>query len=277
MNPVSAWARSARRFLRPVLVAGERLLNTKVVQSGSPSRVSLFLPIGYRYRVSPRYYEDIHGAPDSDGLCQPDVYAVAGGLADALHARTVVDLGCGKGGKLSSLAERFAIVGVDVGQNIEFCRATYEHGLWLEADLDSTTPLPLESHVLKDAIVVHSDVIEHLVHPEQLLIRLGKMLEVATAAVISTPDRIRTHGVKHLGPPTNRSHVREWEEGEFGLLLESCGLIIAHLGYTRATMSDSQGRTILAVCTGARLTPGQVRLAATYSRNIASAALEVSR
>ena len=65
--------------------------------------------------------------------------------------------------------------------------------------------------------------------------------------MISTPDRVRTHGPSHHGPPPNPAHTREWALDEFRRLLEREGFAIASLTHTRSNDRDNQPATILAV------------------------------
>lgn len=204
------------------------------------------LPAGYRARPQPEYYVD---SAEGDGgvTWQPDVYPLAADLARSLGCNTIVDIGCGHARKLSQLHPEFELIGVDYGPNIAHCRQQYRFGTWLEADLENDTLLPIPDRVLSRSVVVCSDVIEHLVDPRPLLDTLRTLLQQAPAVVISTPDRVRTHGPAQMGPPPNPAHTREWELGEFQRLLQREGFHIAAATHTRSNDRDHQPATIVAV------------------------------
>ncbi len=258
---------AGRRVLKRVDVA----LHARAVDFGSPPEVGLFLPDGYRYWTTPQYYNA--NPPRAEVISQPDVYRVAEALAHLLGAETVVDLGCGKGGKLAALSGIRNVIGVDYGSNLEACRSEYPHAIWLEANLESEDALEIPVNSLRGAVIVSSDVVEHLQHPVRLLKRIHSMLETASIAVLSTPDRLLTRGPDHLGPPQNRSHVREWEAGEFERLLVSLGFRIVHTGHTRTNTLDTVGRTTIAVCAGSQLAAEQSAMASETVRSITRFAL----
>lgn len=206
---------------------------------------------GYRHRLDPAYTEDTE---DSRVVWQPDVYAVASVLADRYGARTIIDIGCGGAKKLGLLAGRFSVVGIDYGGNIEYCRATYPFGRWLTVDFDGEeAPALAEAlrslgpETLADAVVVCSDVIEHLVRPDGLLKVLADIAPAVRACLVSTPERERTHHPGHAGPPPNPCHVREWTLAEFRALLDRFGLPVMHAGLTASHNRGRPKSTILAV------------------------------
>lgn len=264
------------RWLRSSGARGwDRAFNTRVVPPMADGAASYFLPAGYRYRVSPRYYSA--NAPDACVVSQPDVYGVVGGIADTLHSRRVLDLGCGKAGKLAPLTGRYEIVGWDFGRNLAYCRSEHPWGTWLEADFDSDDAVDMDCELLRQSVVVSSDVIEHLRHPANLLSIIRRMLATADAAVLSTPDRVRTWGAAHRGPPPNYCHLREWALDEFRELLGWYGLTVAYCGYTRANTLDVEGRSIIAVCTGTAITANQGRLAESVAACVSHDSLSVAR
>lgn len=201
-----------------------------------------FIKEGYRHRPDPEYaLEDDHGV-----VWQPDVYPLAARLADLLGASCLVDVGCGNGAKLAALHPQFQLVGVDLpGPNLEQCRARYPFAEWLEHDFDTAAALPVAPVVLRRAVVVCSDVIEHLRRPEILLRQLRLTLDMAHAVVLSTPERDLTWGTEHTGPPPNPCHVREWASAELDALLADIGFAHRLMGLTRSNDSHDQAKTIL--------------------------------
>lgn len=200
---------------------------------------------GYTSRTTPAYFTDVPSAV----IWQPDVYSAATTVARALGATKIVDVGCGSGQKLVALSPEFELVGIDFGPNIEWCRANWESGTWIEHDLDSSETLPEEVDVTK-AVVVCADVVEHVVRPAILMRKLGAAMERgAVAVVISTPERDLTYGVREPGPPLNPAHLREWTIREFAAFARRCGFSEGSVGLTRSNNFDHEWHTILAVYT----------------------------
>jgi SAM-dependent methyltransferase len=194
------------------------------------------LPDGYERR-EPHPFDDW---TDHGGITwQPDVYPTAARMARRLGLSRIVDVGCGSGHKLVELAGDFDVIGVDCPATIERCRAEHRTGTWVAHDLDADPALPV---LPPDALVVCSDVIEHLWHPERLL---GALLAGGWPVVLSTPDRARTHGYGTLGPPPNPSHAQEWTRSEFRAWLADLGATVTWAGWTRSNDASGSLDTIL--------------------------------
>jgi len=202
------------------------------------------LPARYAARAKPNYYVD---AADDGVTWQPDVYPAAAEIARSLNCDTLIDIGCGHARKLSALHPEFKLIGVDYGANIEHCRARFPFGTWLEADFENIEYLPLPARVLKKSVVICSDVIEHLVDPRSLMDALRQLLQDAPAVVLSTPDRERTWGSTHNGPPPNPAHTREWSLAELRTLFEREGFTLAAATHTRSNDSKPDLATIMLV------------------------------
>lgn len=199
---------------------------------------------GYEIRPVPVYYADT----PTNVTWQPDVYPEAARLARELGARTVVDLGSGNGDKLARLHPEFEIVGVDIGSNLEHVRRAHPQGTWVEHDFEEPGALPLDAELLDGCVIVCADVIEHLMRPEHLLAKLRDALAAgASAVLLSTPERTRTWGDEHAGPPPNTCHVREWTLEELGALLEREGFAWGDLELTRSNDAESRLATSLAL------------------------------
>lgn len=203
---------------------------------------NLRLPAGYRSQV-PQHFDD--HTTDTGIVWQPDVYVEAELLAEQTGASTIVDLGCGAARKLIPLADRFDVVGVDVAQTVDWlpqvdgCR-------WVRFDLDGPGELP-DDVVVPGAVVVCADVIEHLRRPERLGHHLRRLVAAGCTIVLSTPDRVRTWGPAHLGPPPNPTHAREWAADELVALLGDWGLRVRSQTWTRSSDQDDSRDTILVV------------------------------
>lgn len=200
---------------------------------------------GYSARDLPEYFDDDLGGV----VWQPDVYGDAGRIAARVGAHRIVDVGAGDGTKLAALHPAYDIVGIDFGANVERSAQRYPFGSWRHHDLDSPGPLPVTPEELAGAVIVCSDVIEHLRAPEILLDTLRAALGSASALLISTPERDLWHGVRSPGPPRNRHHVREWSIREFEHLLRGAGLPHLSIGLTRANDQTEEAFTIEALVT----------------------------
>ncbi len=228
-----------------VMIAGDRRAagaSRAVAPQRAPDHFDL--PTAYASRAKPVYYAD---TPDDGLTWQPDVYPTAADIARSLHCDTLIDIGCGQARKLSVLHPEFKLIGVDYGGNMEHCRSRYPFGTWLEADFEDIDMLPLPARVLKNSVVICSDVIEHLVDPRSLMNALRELLKYAPALVLSTPDRERTWGRTHMGPPPNPAHIREWTLAELSALFQREGFTLAAATHTRSNDGSLDLATIMLV------------------------------
>jgi len=228
----------------------------RVGESASPGDAEVyFLKPGYQSRERPDYFLD-----DLDGVVyQPDVYPLAMQLARAVGAQTLIDIGCGRAQKLLEHASPFETIGIDFGENLAWCRQRYPTRRWLESDLDRPHKLPVPARDLQQSVLICSDVLEHLVHPEYLLSSLRAALEHAPALLLSTPERDLTRGVTDTGPPSNTCHVREWNLSEFARLLDHYGLPLRRIGLTRSDDQSNLMHTMLAIVVRRRASRSDAR------------------
>lgn len=214
---------------------------------------NFFLKSGYVSKPRPDYFTD---EPEDNITWQPDVYPFAANLANKFGSKQIVDIGCGRALKLVKLYEQhpeWKFTGLDYGANISWCRENWRFGTWIEANLEYGRTQPTRKLIVENAIMICSDVIEHLINPIPLLLLVSKLLHRGAVAVIfSTPERDLTRGKTDTGPPGNPSHVREWNLEEFRALLEWAGFRLMHLGLTRTNDAGPHEKTILVVATLAR-------------------------
>ena len=200
-----------------------------------------FLPLNYRAREAPAAFFDETG----DITWQPDVYTHALAVARELKVAHVVDYGCGAARKLGPIVAEFPTYCYDCdNRNLAHARQAHPAAAQL-AWLDLDAPVPVNLYRHQDGLVIAADVIEHLLRPRRLLERC----QHARAIILSTPDRDRTHGMGHLGPPPNPAHVREWNLDEFlNLLHYSLPGFDIVTQFTRSNDRDPALNTILATC-----------------------------
>jgi len=204
-----------------------------------------YIKHGYKANERPQYFNDI--LVDDKGIVhQPDVYPYAAFLSRRLNAMHVIDIGCGRANKLTSLHPEFKIIGIDHGSNIAFCKDKYPFGQWVEWNLEKGK-IPLKKSLLNNSVIICADVIEHLTKPTNLLVNIRECLKYAAAAIITTPERDLVRGVEDFGPPLNLSHIREWNLHEMEELLKSVGLRIQFKGLTNNNNYNLEKKTALFV------------------------------
>jgi len=205
-----------------------------------------FIKPGYRIREKPIYCDDMEYA-ESRVLWQPDVYPFAAQLARHFRCSYIIDIGCGVAQKLVKLHPEFQVIGIDFKDNIQYCQKEFQFGQWIEWDIDKPGVIPIDLNVLSNSVIICSDVIEHLIHPGFLLENLKTCLAYAPVALLSTPERDLTYGLKNFGPPPNPKHVREWNESELESLLRSYDFHVEFLGLTMSNNKDWRKKTLLAI------------------------------
>lgn len=201
-----------------------------------------FIKPNYQIRPEPIYFVD-----QTPVIYQPHMYRLAAALAERLNCRYIIDIGCGTAGKLTELYPQFEVVGIDYGVNIEECRAHYPYGMWIEHDLDRPELLSLPDEVVCEAVVICSDVIEHMKNPGYLLSNIKALLQKAPLCLLSTPERDAVRGADHAGPPPNIAHVREWNRVELTELMKHFELNQAHIGLTAGNNQDWSRVTMVSV------------------------------
>ncbi len=188
----------------------------------------------YISRTSYTHYDD-RGATDS---WQDEVYFAAHQIANTNQFSTIADVGCGSGYKLIKYFSSYQTVGFEIEPTLSFLKATYPDRLWESSDFSQ----PLIGR--KFDLIICSDVIEHLVDPNELLNWLQgldfKLL------VISTPDRDRLlsrqrNYQSQTGPPVNSAHVREWSFDELKCYIGRYFDIVDHFH----TEKEYWGQTIV--------------------------------
>jgi hypothetical protein len=218
----------------------------------------LHLPANYRRNLRPVDFDD--HAPVT-GHCagwtwQPDVYPYAAERARGLGAKALVDVGCGAARKLLPYADEFKLIGIDRPSIVDQIDGP---GEWVGANLETNvvaselsdcglrsivSPLR-EGPDIAGCVLICSDVIEHLVHPEVLVAALAECMDIASTLILSTPDRTRTRGATHRGPSPNRGHVQEWNLDELVAFVTDHGLNVVNATHTRSNDHEPDLATCL--------------------------------
>jgi 2-polyprenyl-3-methyl-5-hydroxy-6-metoxy-1,4-benzoquinol methylase len=137
---------------------------------------------------------------------QREVYEFALSCMQQQNYRSVIDVGCGSAYKLVHLLGNYETTGIEVNPTYEWLNQKYPERKWLVFDR-------LDPASLQADLVICSDVIEHIVNPDDLLEFL-QAIHFRTL-IISTPERDAVAGKNDYGPPRNTSHYREWSAEEF--------------------------------------------------------------
>ena len=146
------------------------------------------------------------------------------------HPNSVVDLGCGGGVLLREIRDRhpgLRLAGIDLSaEQIEQNRRAAPWAEWHVADLDSSADLPAQAKSSFD-VVIASEVIEHLDHPDRLLRNAAALARLEGHLLLSTQSGVIRETERRVG---HRRHfaiaemedllgrngwrpVRVWNEG----------------------------------------------------------------
>ncbi|AXS39878.1 class I SAM-dependent methyltransferase [Breoghania sp. L-A4] len=157
--------------------------------------------------TNPMYSEE------SSLIYQKSVYEYVKSFIELEEPSSILDVGCGLGYKLEKyiLPTGIGITGVDQAETIELCRKRNQTIHWVEDDIEQ----PHADLGSRFNLVISADVIEHLFDPDCLIDYIRKWAAPGAHIVLSTPERDLRRGPADMGPPANRSHVREWNEAEF--------------------------------------------------------------
>jgi len=169
---------------------------------------------GYEIRTNPRHYND----KNETDKYQKEVYIYANNVMEKYDYKNIVDVGCGSGFKLIKYLGNYNTIGVETEPCYTFLKNKYPNRNWLLSGKKETS-FSNEPLLDKPDLVICSDVIEHIIDPDELIKYLISLN--ALHYIISTPcrqrllDLKRFRSAKPLGPPTNKGHVREWTMSEF--------------------------------------------------------------
>lgn len=174
-----------------------------------------YIKSGYKSRDSYFHYDDMQ----EEDKWQLEVYLHAYSIMKKNGFTKAVDFGCGSGFKLINYLGEFETIGYELIDNVVKLREKYPGRRWEES--------VFSDNLLIDAdVIVCSDVIEHLVDPNELLrFFLNQKFHYI---IFSTPDRNIVRGFEDCGPPKNSAHVREWSYIEFRKYISDWFCIVDH-------------------------------------------------
>ena len=154
---------------------------------------------------------------------QYHVYLYAKKLIMRKKLKTVIDIGCGSSIKLKNLIFPVCsdIFGIDQWPAINYCRSHHSFGSFYIDNLENPQ---LELNTDFD-LVICSDVIEHILNPDNLLSFIQEISRPDTYIIFSTPERDILRGPECNHSP-KAEHVREWNSVEFRNYLENRGFEI---------------------------------------------------
>ena len=207
----------------------------------------------YKPNFENSYYDD---APEDGMTWQPDVYEYAVAYAKQNNVQSIIDIGSGNGEKLIAYKDDFNITFIDFGLNLEgikqkFKKSTKAH-IYIDQNFEESFP-GIKPSIVKNSIVICSDVIEHVRELKYLVNALVVFSKSAKLVMISTPERIRTYGFDQNGIPNNACHVREWSLNEMAEMLKNKGMDFS-IGLTRSN-DYMNNRASICVLAGLDLMP----------------------
>lgn len=184
-----------------------------------------FIKEGYKSRNRYHHHDD-RGLTDGS---QREVYERAKALFDDQKFSSVADIGCGSAYKLMKHFSEAQTCGYEIEPTLSYLKEIYPDRTWMYSDLSKE---PSEKDV---DLIICSDVIEHLVDPDQLLNFINRF--DFNYLVISTPDRdklitVQSNPRSQVGPPINPAHIREWSFSELRNYISEYFEIVEH-GHTK--------------------------------------------
>ncbi|MCD4747633.1 MAG: methyltransferase domain-containing protein [Bacteroidales bacterium] len=153
------------------------------------------------------------------------VYKYAIEIIKKYSLETLIDIGCGTGRKLKIIHENLPnikIIGIDQKDVIDFCKKSYYFGDWYVDNFENAN---LKLNYLKGDLIICSDIIEHLIDPDNLLDYIKKKVRKDSLIIISTLERDIVRGKDCITSP-NKYHIREWNFNEIEKYLENRGFYI---------------------------------------------------
>ena len=190
----------------------------------------------YNANNSPDHHIDI-GYKDEG---QKEVYLFCRDFMKKNNLKTVIDVGCGSAYKLTTFLKEFNTIGVETEPCYTYLKQTYPDFKWLLSG-EAEKSFEVYEEINNSDVVICSDVIEHIVNPDNLVDYLLSLK--SKYYIISTPCReilcnhpkfSNTYKKSWNGPPLNRCHVREWTMQEFAQYIsKKFNILSSHYGVSQ--------------------------------------------
>jgi len=151
---------------------------------------------------------------------QKEVYEFCYNFMKSNNFLTVVDVGCGSGYKLVNVLGEYNTIGIETEPCYSILQSKYPTKKWLKSGEPEKDFLQYDIQNID--VVICSDVIEHIINPDNLVDYLLSLN--SKYYIISTPCRnilcnhpkfSKSYKKSWNGPPLNICHVREWTMDEF--------------------------------------------------------------
>lgn len=178
----------------------EYFVKRLVTKEGSRDEYCIKKP--YKARIDNLNFDDTGNKDEY----QDGIYLAAKNLAIEHNFKKILDIGCGSGYKLLKYFSNCETLGLEIEPTLSYLKNQYPDRNWELSDFNSS----LEN---KFDLILAVDIIEHLLYPNELLEFI--LRTECSYVIISTPARDKLGKLSNIGPPRNKSHVREWSQKEF--------------------------------------------------------------
>jgi 2-polyprenyl-3-methyl-5-hydroxy-6-metoxy-1,4-benzoquinol methylase len=158
----------------------------------------------YFININPMHHIDI----EFEDEFQKEVYLFADKFMVKNNLNSVIDVGCGSGFKLINILGKYDTIGIETEPCLTFLKEKYTDKKWLQS---GKSEISFINYEIKSDLVICSDVIEHILNPDELILFLKNLK--SKYYILSTPCRkvlVEDYGRIDNGPPNNNCHIREW-------------------------------------------------------------------
>ncbi|MBD1382906.1 glycosyltransferase family 2 protein [Metabacillus arenae] len=183
---------------------------------------------------------NINSSKEKNNHLINDIQSYIEFLGVKFDCKYLVAVGCNQLDLLKSLSKRFKIIGIDNKYNIESCKRIEIPGKWIEYDLEKEMSLPIDSHVLRDSIIICLNYIEYLDNPFNLLYSIKTAMKHSPICLMRTQER-------ELQENKLFQCKRSWSLTEYTKLLNHFKFNIEFVGLTKINESTKMKDQILSI------------------------------